>query len=290
MLQNNLFDEYRRIMTSEMILGHKEVAWGPMMMSAEEAYHTVWQIDQTLLLSFEKRSYNKKYHLSGYVRFFESVGGHTNLVRDLVGKHWRFLYGADELVNSDGYSYMEVEEAAGKHDSAEVVTHDIADDGKRDETAKLIAEQRYRKQYVEHSPKRDCDFEEKVSKILASMEEKDSETGRALYAADKSSALLVTLCCDKLKMYPYRTIQDEDSSERDREEMRIIRENDGDANPLRHYLASEMWAIDYFVSRRIVQYDDTGFFTALVVMYTLMVKGQWYTWREKDYENTFIKP
>jgi hypothetical protein len=44
-----------------------------------------------------------------------------------------------------------------------------------------------------------------------------------------------------------------------------------------------MWAIDYFKMRELEQYDDTGYFTALIVAYTLAVNGHWYIWRDHDY-------
>ena len=49
------------------------------------------------------------------------------------------------------------------------------------------------------------------------------------------------------------------------------------------YKASEMWTIDHLKIRELIRLDDDGFFTALIVMYTLMVNGKWYSWREKDY-------
>lgn len=52
----------------------------------------------------------------------------------------------------------------------------------------------------------------------------------------------------------------------------------------RKFFASEMWAIDYFKERGIINYDETGYFTSLVVMVTLMMNnGKWYQWREQDY-------
>ena len=39
----------------------------------------------------------------------------------------------------------------------------------------------------------------------------------------------------------------------------------------------------YLQMRKLVQYDDTGFFTALIVMYTLQIHNYWYSWREADY-------
>ncbi|MBR2837089.1 hypothetical protein IKE79_01890 [Candidatus Saccharibacteria bacterium] len=46
---------------------------------------------------------------------------------------------------------------------------------------------------------------------------------------------------------------------------------------------SEMWTTDFFRIRKIVNLDDSGFFTALLVMCTLLVHGHWYNWREADY-------
>lgn len=49
------------------------------------------------------------------------------------------------------------------------------------------------------------------------------------------------------------------------------------------YKASEMWTIDYLKIRKIVDLDTSFFFTAIVVMATLLVNKKWYDWREKDY-------
>ena len=60
--------------------------------------------------------------------------------------------------------------------------------------------------------------------------------------------------------------------------MRICERLDGN-----YRRASEMWTIDYLKLRRRIQFDDSGFFTSILVMYTLMVNKTWYNWRERDY-------
>ena len=50
-----------------------------------------------------------------------------------------------------------------------------------------------------------------------------------------------------------------------------------------YYKASEMWANDYFMTRKIWQHDIFGFATALLIMITLIINGKWYKWREQEY-------
>jgi hypothetical protein len=48
-------------------------------------------------------------------------------------------------------------------------------------------------------------------------------------------------------------------------------------------LLSELWTADFLYGRNIVQYDDTGFFLAVLILATLCTRGEWYDWREIQY-------
>lgn len=276
----NIFSQYTNIMTHEREIAKRGVGWCPIL-DANEAQKMAVRLIEVVANSFVKRGYNIKYHAAGYAVMSESVGAHANLVSDIMRKYLRYEY-ADMTRTADGYDFLTVLEAVGRHDLPENKTGDIADDGNRDEVAKRNTEYQYLCWYSDLAPARDGDFEKGVKKLLYEMEEKSSVTGRALYMADKISALIVTLylsACDDL-MTPYITMDDPSLSKRDLEEIEIIRQADGNMNPRRHFRASEMWAVDYFISREIEQYDDSGFFTALVVMITLLLNNsKWYQWR-----------
>ena len=276
----NITDQYTKIMNNERKLAKRGLGWAPIM-EANEAYRTATRLVEVVANSFVKRGYNTKYHVSGYATMSESVGAHTNLVSDILRKYLRYEYG-NGSVTTDGYDFLTVLEAAGRHDLPENKTGDIPDDGNRDEVAKRKTEQDYLCWYSGLAPSRDEDYEKGIFNLLNEMEEKCSVTGRALYMADKISALIVTLYLSFSREHetPYIMMNDPSASARDLEEIQIIRESDGDMNSRRHFKASEMWAVDYFISREIVQYDDDGFFTALVVMMTLLLNdGKWYRWR-----------
>ena len=276
----SIISQYIKIMTWERENAARGAEWCPIL-DANEAQKTATRLIEVVANSFVRRGYNTKYHVSGCAVMSESVGAHTNLVGDIMRKYLCYEYGVFSTT-VDGYDFLTVLEAAGRHDLPENKTGDIPDDGNRDEVAKRATESEYLHWYSELAPSRDVYFEKGVARLLNEMEEKCSVTGRALYMADKISALIVTLylsACDNLTT-PYITMNDRSVSARDLKEIEIIRQADGDMNPRRHFKASEMWAVDYFVSREIEQYDDSGFFTALVVMTTLLLNdNKWYQWR-----------
>ena len=230
-------------------------------------------------LNVTPRSYNSRYGKFRGKYTMESVGGHTNLVLGIVMRALRFYYGPNFTETDDGYTLSEIVEAVQRHDQPEVSTGDIPDNGARDEDAKGRHERAYHGYYRNLSPERDQDFEARVLGLLLEMNEQSSNTGRLLYVADKISANIITLYYDyvgiQLLMSPYNMT----ASKRDKIEMKLCDYAKGQM-----YYASEMWAIDYFKARRLVQYDETGYFTALMVMCTLLINdGKWYSWRECDY-------
>ena len=112
------------------------------------------------------------------------------------------------------------------------------------------------------------------------MQMKDSMTGKMIFLSDKLAALFITLCLDDLGKSPMMALDSFYASKRDKGEMLMC-----DHSFKGRHKASEMWAIDFFKMRKIVDLDDTFFFTAMIVMATLIVNGRWYNWREADYQS-----
>ena len=279
--------KYQAIMAEETWLAAEKFGNFWDTVEPEEAYNTVLQIAGIAKAGTVIRSYHKCYHLTGVPMAFESVSAHTNLMLAMIDRALVYTYGAEIQCTEDGYTYREIMEAARRHDLPENVTGDIHDDGDRDEDAKIQAEQKFQREFSSLSPNREMDSEPKVLRLLIEMEEKSSPTGKLLYTADKAAAPIMALCYDDLKLPPLRYERDEFMTQRDRKEVKLCdREKvlSGNHRSVKKaYYASEMWTMDFLKMRELVQYDETGFFTALIVMYTLQVHDHWYSWRETDY-------
>ena len=273
----NIFDEYYCIMSCEKILSRKD--W--IIPDVNELAATTKQLAHVAKNSLVLRSYNLRYHLTNHSKTFESVGAHTNLVEAIVDRALSAIYGSDFdfAETDDGYSYREIVEAVRRHDLPENETGDIPDNGNRNEAEKQARERAFLTDFSNLSPMRELKFDARVTQLLSEMEDKSSLTGRLIFCADKIAALFMTLCYEEVGHSPLMKKHSRYASERDRKEMAMCDFSENGA-----CRASEMWAIDYFKMRELIQYDDNGFFTALIVMYTLMVHGCWYTWREKDYQ------
>lgn len=278
----NFTEEYDRIMTAEAILARsRDCYWD--YPSADEMCGVARQILEFAKAGTVIRSYTNRYGLTRNNVAFESDGAHTNLMSAIVDRALRYLYGALPQFTEDGHSYYAVMEAVRRHDLPENDTGDIPDDGARDEEAKVRAEQAYQAEFAECSAVQELRTDYSVLHILYEMEHKTSPTGRLLFLADKVAAVVIVLAYDLLGRPPLRRLTDSYLTERDRDEIAICDAPlDGEA-----YLASEMWTIDYFLGRSLVQYDDTGWFTALVVATTLLVRQEWYNWREKCYSASY---
>ncbi|MBO7657330.1 HD domain-containing protein [Candidatus Saccharibacteria bacterium] len=287
MEQNNLeriWSIYEDVMAKERsVAGTEEVyRLSADNLRAEKVYNMTWQILEATKSEFVSRSYNSRYGLCNDEMVFESVAAHTNLatyILDLaLDVFYRVHLGLDELVTFDGYKHREMIEAIRVHDLGENEIGDIPDNGDRDNAEKDSLEMEYFERFMAKYPAERDEFKNNVLKLLGEMQTLSSFDGRLIYMSDKISALLVTLCLDSMGKSPMMKDISPHASARDVEEMKIC---DYSANRARK--ASEMWAIDFFKMRRLNQYDDTTFFTAIIVMATLMVNGTWYKWREKDY-------
>ena len=180
----------------------------------------------------------------------------------------------------DAYTYSEIMEAIRLHDLPENTIGDWLDNGTRDESEKAKLEDDWYKEFKEFYPEREEKFIKMTLCLLEDMRKKDRSTGMMLYMADKTALVIISLAYDWIGHPHTMFIGSTKASERDRQEMAIC-----DWQNAGYRKATEMFTTDIFHIREITQYDETGFFTALLVMCTLIVNnGKWYDWREKDYE------
>ena len=274
---------YSRIMAEEAKLSSNN--WN--VPEATEMWNTTRQIAEFTMASTILRSYLWNYGLTApdLRSTYESDAGHTNLMSAIVERALCYIYGPDIHYTEDGYTYREVMEAVRRHDLPENLTGDIPDDGTRDDYAKAKADADYQRDFSRFSPNRNTESEKRILRLLEEMEGKTSPTGKLIYLADKISAIIMVLYYDSQYQPPHRSVNSEYNTLRDVKEMRLCDK----VYSKDTYYVSEMWTIDYFMFRRLVKYDDTGFFTALLVMYTLQVHHDWYAWREENYSDNYYQ-
>ena len=281
--KSELEASYKRIMQEESAMQNDRM---PYIWSFEEACNTALQLEQIALNSLVDRSYNSIYHLHGGVASFESDGAHTNFVDSLAFACIRRHYGPNIFILDEtrGITTEHVHEAIKRHDLEENRTGDCPDssDEKDRLEAKFEREVIYQREYCQLSPSRNSEFDEKVNLLLDEMRHQSSELGKIIYVADKIAAVLFLLTLQKTGRDAYRTIRETNLTDRDKREIYTIA---GEVEPffLQHFLGSEMWTVDYLSERNIARYDTTGFYTSILVAYTLIVRGEWYEWRERQY-------
>lgn len=268
-----------------IVLAEQKMADNPNweIVPPDEAYSIVYQLEQIIRSSFVLRANSKSPYRNGHLAFIpETVSTHTSIMLKLVDAYLNFTYGPelDRSIIPGGYSYREVMEAITRHDLPENKTGDTPDNNNRNEVEKNRTEAEWWKNYSKYSPKNQEDFDKRVNKLLGEMVNKSSTMGRALFVADKVSAILSSLYLDKYDENPPRmNPRSYQICEHDLREIRVCERRIGKGI----CRASEMWTVDYLKLRQRVKYDDSGFFTAILVMYTLVVNQTWYTWRECDY-------
>ena len=295
-IEERILNDFRSIMAKEIKIRPehwcKYHLWyfdlcGDVTKCEREIYKVVWRIFEAIHSGFVSRSYNLTYNLYDGEMVYESVGAHTNVVSAIATEALDFHYGGEFGVlgrkscvkTIDGYSYRDIMEAIRLHDLPENEIGDLPDNGSRDESEKHFQEARYLKSFFDTYSDLSKTIKRNVLGLISSMDMHDSPTGRLIYLSDKVAALLVTLFLDFIGKSPMMLEDSPHASERDRQEMALC--DSGDYA----YKASEMWALDFFRGRQLVRFDDDFFFTAIVVMSTLMVNGKWYIWREEMYEN-----
>lgn len=271
-------DEYLRIMKAELNLEPK-IASIPTVCSVEDVpfiediAHRILAINKS---STVPRCFCHNGNLTTNARAYESVGAHANLTRALVEYALDFWQGWTD--NLPHYTRRIFSEAMLVHDLLENETGDKPDNKLRQEYSKFKEDFEFFREYskyYEHGGSLIYDY---AVELLDEMYEQRTVEGRICYLADKTSAIINNLTYDSLRMPPHAKPNDIGISDLNRKEMKLcdIRYKGG-------YLLSEVWTINYFVSRRLQKFDDTGFFTALLVMVTLLTRGKWYKWRNAAY-------
>ena len=212
----------------------------------------------------------------------ESVGAHTYLIQTMVALMLRSEVGHKFLhhgCTNDDFDYLEIMEAIRLHDLPENAIGDWLDNGSRDESDKFALEDNWYSEFKQNYTTRERRLGKFAYDILMGMREKQGPTGKMLYAADKTALIITALAYDRAGHPLTMHIGNPNASERDKQEMCICEWHEAGNRK-----ASEMFTTDVFHIREITQYDETGFFTALVVMCTIIVNGKWYDWRKMDYE------
>lgn len=308
------YKEYRRILSEEFALRADNKFHYSFLSSAYSTAPTdirsvVDHIRAVALNSTVLRSYVESYGMSHESRpkittdyngtlyerplAYESDGAHANLMCEILDHALIACYGPDfgrpdgnHPFTIDGYSYQDIMRAARTHDLTENITGDRPDNSSIDEKAKLALEDRYFSEYTGNTPSYDTGEGARVYKLLREMSDKSTPTGRLLYISDKFAATFITLTYDSLGYSPALAPNSDHASPRDFDEMMLC----GYVAPDGRRRASEMWTVDMLRIRKLIDYDDTGFVTACLVMYTLMVHGQWYKWRKIDYDRRHNVP
>lgn len=248
--------------------------------NASEFLDITSQILEVGYLALVPRVYITRYNMAETYRAFESVSAHTLLVQTMVDRALALRYNPGFKRTTDRYSYREITEAIRRHDLPEIIINDQPDNGTRDDKGLAKEERKYWRFFSKLSPKREVDFEKKVNSLLLDIQEQRSSTGRMLYVADKASAIIAALCCDYKKVGPTMQLNDPVASANEVSAMQTCDRCDKNG----YFRASEMWTVDFLKTRKLYQYDNSGFFTALIVMATLSTHhNKWYRWRERDY-------
>lgn len=248
--------------------------------NAGEFLNITSQILEIGYLALVPRIYITRYNMAKDYSAFESVSAHTLLVQTMVDRALALKYSPGFKRTTDRFSYREIMEAIRRHDLPEIVIGDQSDNGTRDDKGLAKEEHQYWRFFSKLSPKREMDFEKKVNSLLLDMQKQHSTTGRMLYTADKAALIIMALCCDYKKIGPTMHLNDLTASANEIADMHTC----DNCNKSGYFNGSEMWTVDFLRTRKLYQYDDNGFFTALIVMATLATHhNKWYHWREQDY-------
>ncbi len=247
------------------------------------ARQIVYYLYEVAKSSFVIRGYNPKYGISEpNAQAYESVGAHTNLVLAITDCALRYIYdGSIPNETEGGFTYQDIMETIRIHDLPENKIGDICDDGSHDEAQKHQDEEQYLAEFNKNYPIWAHSLGANARTLFGEMRpDTKSPTGLLLFLADKTAALLVALLLDDTSdSPPMLSKNDPNASERDRAELELCDSLfDGEFG-----LMSEMWTVDFFNIRNFAKRDHSGFFTAIIVMATLLIHGRWYNWRENDY-------
>lgn len=272
----NLISEYLWIINNElMVIKPSNSLRDTLVSEPRSIRNTAKRILEIAKNSTVLRCGNRIGHLTEDFIAYESDGGHTNLVRAIANYALDFIYGWGE---SPSFTRREIDEAILIHDLPENIFDDIPDNGSRDELQKLKEENIYYTEFLEYYAPYDHTFVTHIAQLLCEMNAKSTEIGRIIYLADKLSAIIMMLAYDDLDLFPRAKPSESSLSSVSQIEIELCELGKNDS-----ILLSELWTVDFLYGRKLTQYDDTGFFTALLAMATLLTHNRWYNWREAQY-------
>ena len=268
-----LFTKYRKALDKELEMRLRPLQTPEILYNAEPIYYMACSILEVAENSTVLRCCAKNGHVTEDKVAFESVGAHTNLAAEIADVVLDALYGWGN--DTPRYTRYEFTKALRYHDLPENETGDGEDNLSRDESAKAQQEKDYFDTFTHYySSKYDLGFFH-VKELLLEMQELNTEDGRIAYLADKLAAIVMVLCYQRLKVYMYAYKTDPCISPVNLEEIKMC-ENTYEGG----YLFSEMWTNDFVYARELTRYDDSGYFTALLIMITLICRdNHWYNWR-----------
>lgn len=277
----NLLALYQDVVAKEQSINPK---WAKLTLpSADDVYNITSRLDFVIKQSITPRSMARYLNAKDARHantMVESVAAHTYLVIEMVHYALNYFYGADFAMTKDFYTLSEIIEVIIRHDLPEVTLGDQPDDQTRDEAKKLQNEALFHQDFNQFSLPQHKRWEQKVSNLLLEFNYRSSATGRLIYAADKVSAILMLLCLKQRGTTLYLKPHDRETAPLDIRATEII-----DGGRSKRYFVGEAWTVSHFITRRFIDFDDTGFMTCLLIMYTLKTNGFWYPWREACYHS-----
>lgn len=275
----NILDRYLNILIQEIrFIPANWESYSLLSSTPMQMYRIAKRVLEVAKNSTITRSGNITGHLSNDRMAYESDGGHTNLMHAMVDYAIDYIYNLSDQC-SLYYDDRVIHEAIRLHDLPENKTGDIADNRARDETMKAKIEAEYFTKFGDLYSKSEKPLYQNAMNLLSEMSNKSTKEGCFLYTADKVSAIIMMLTYDQKGLLPFAFPEDRSLSRIPITELRLCERR----SPEGGLLLSELWTIDYFYGRNLIQYDKLGFFTALLIMTTLIVHDDWYEWRESQY-------
>lgn len=220
-------------------------------------------------------------------RAYESDGAHVNLVQMLVSLYietmlyrkipFRYILGhpnvfIKRLYRRFTWPHWSIIEAVIKmHDFPENEFNDIPDNGTRNETLKRNEERFYLEKLEDYYIK--IYGERKAKKIFQlhyKFAKHSTPLGRVIYCADKIAAPLYFINSDGSGERSYVSRKEVEKSETNKQSAKLCEETE------QGILTSLLWLADYLYTRKLIKYDEDMFFTAIAVMMTLIVYGEWF--------------
>ena len=109
-----------------------------------------------------------------------------------------------------------------------------------------------------------------IFQLYYEFERHSTPLGRVIYCADKIAAPLYFINSDRSGERSYVSREEVEKSETNIRSAKLCRKTK------RGFLIGQLWTADYVYTRELVKYDEDMFFTAIAVMMTLIVYGEWF--------------